>query len=411
VLPEHRGIWDFVLERAEETALLFAYRRIETPALGDTSLFARTSGAGSDIVEHEMYTFRDRGGDEVTLRPEGTAPVMRAYLQHGMDRGPQPVKLYYVERMYRYERPQRGRFREHRQLGCEAIGLDDPYVDVEMIALVRMLVSKLGLKDVTLQLNSIGDGNCRPQYVSKLREYLVSNLDNLSPIDRERLDRNVLRVLDTKEERSGRVIETAPILLDDLCEPCRRHWDKVTHGLGRLGIGYTVNPRLVRGLDYYTRTVFEFTPAGGGSTSTLVAGGRYDALSEAMAGPHVPGIGFGAGVERLVQEVQEQNVNVPVRRAVEGFVTHAGDETADAALRVCEQLREAGVAMEMAFGERSLKSQMKQAGNSGARFVVILGPDELATGQVTLRVLHTGQQQQIGRRDLLPQVRSLLAQA
>lgn len=405
ILPEEWPYWDFIIGHAHQVANLFGYRRIETPTFGETGLFARTSGVGSDVVDKEMYTFRDRGGDELTLRPEGTAPVMRAYLQHGMSKWPQPVKLYYIERMYRYDRPQRGRLREHHQFGCEGIGVEDAFLDVEIIALLHELYQRIGLTDVSLHLNSIGDDQCRPAYVRDLVAYLRAHQERLPARDLDRLARNPLRVLDSKEAPTQPVLENAPRMLDYLCDACRAHWDKLRHGLDLLGIPYIVDHRLVRGLDYYTRTAFEFMPPGEGAQSTIGGGGRYDALSAAMGGPPVPGIGFGTGIERLVLNVRERGIAVPAGPHPEVYIARQGERAEDDALLLAKRLRGADIPVSMAFGERSLKAQMRHANSSGSRYAAILGEQEVADHQVTLRSLETGGQVSVPRDEIVSAVR------
>lgn len=395
ILPEDWPYWTFVIDNAVQVAQLYGYHRIETPILGPTSLFARAAGAATDIVDKEMYSFRDRDGDEVSLRPEGTAPVMRAYLQHGWSRRPQPVKLFYIERMYRHDKPQRGRYREHRQFGCEAIGLDDAYVDVEMIALLDTFYRRLGLTDASLHINSIGDGNCRPAYLEKLVAYLRRSAGGLSEQDQERIERNPLRVLDSKDAASQRVIEGAPPMLEQLCGACQAHWEKLLHGLSLLGIAYEIDHRLVRGLDYYTRTVFEFIPPVDGRQAVLGAGGRYDTLSEHMGGRHVPGIGFGAGLERLILTLQERGIEPPTTFHPTVFVAHAGAGTEDVALLQAARLRGSGIPTDMAFGERSLKAQMRHADAEGAKVAVIVGEDEASRGTVAVRDLNSGEQTEV----------------
>lgn len=395
ILPDEWPYWNHVYRLAEDVARQFGYRRIETPTFGETTLFARTSGEGSDIVDKEMYTFQDRGGDSLTLRPEGTAPVVRAYLQHGMNHWPQPVKLFYFERMFRYDRPQKGRFREHHQFGCEAIGVEDAYVDVEMIDLLHTVYTRLGLKDLSLEINTIGDMRCRPAYVRELVEYLRRHVDRLAPLDRQRLERNSLRVLDSKEPASQGVIDAAPHMLEHLCPECEDHWRKLRHGLDCLGISFSINHRLVRGLDYYTRTVFEFVPSGAGAQGTIGAGGRYDALAEAMGGPHVPGIGFGTGLERLILTLKDAGVTFEDLSGPDVYVVQAGAGAEDAALALASRLRHGGRTAAMGFGGRSLKGQMKHANALGARFAAILGEDELARGMVALRSLRDHTQSEI----------------
>jgi histidyl-tRNA synthetase len=400
ILPDDWPYWDFVIGNALHVAHLFGYRRIETPLLGQTSLFARSSGEATDVVDKEMYSFKDRGGEELSLRPEGTAPVVRAYLEHGMNRLPQPVKLSYVERMFRYDRPQRGRFREHRQFGCEAIGLDDAFIDAEMISLLDTFYRRIGLDDLSLHINSIGDQNCRPAYMAVLVAFLGDHRSELSEQDRNRLEKNPLRVLDSKDAESRRTIEAAPHMLDYLCDACRAHWEKLLRGLELLGLHAEIDHRLVRGLDYYTRTVFEFLPPGDGAQSVVGGGGRYDGLSEALGGPHVPGIGFGSGIERLVLNVRERGVQVPDLPGPRVYLLHRGPGTEDEALRRANELRKRGVPADMAFGERSLSTQMKHADRSKASYAAIIGEEEISTGTVTLKSLRDGEQRRVPAGEL-----------
>jgi histidyl-tRNA synthetase len=392
ILPDEWRYWDFVAATARRIAELYGYRRIETPTLGEVSLYVRATGEATDIVQKEMYSFRDQGGDDLTLRPEGTAPVVRAYFQHGMNRLPQPVKLFYIERMYRREAPQRGRLREHHQFGCEAIGSADPGVDVEMLALLRQFYGELGLAGLTLHLNSMGDGICRPDYLAALTAYLESRRDELADLDRDRLSRNPLRVLDTKETRSHDVVAGAPSILDFLCAPCREHWNAVRTGLEVLGIEFQIDPTLVRGLDYYTRTVFEFQASYAGSQSAVGGGGRYDGLAETIGAPPTPGIGFGSGIERLILTMKERGVEPPFPEQTRVYVAHVGAEAASIAIRVSTTLRAAGVPVIMSFGDRSIKAQMKAANNVGATYALIIGDDEVQAGTVAVRNLHSGEQ-------------------
>lgn len=404
ILPADWPFWRFVAGHAEEVAQLFGYQRIETPILGPTELFLRTSGEGSDIVDKEMYTFEDRGGDSLTLRPEGTAPAVRAYLEHGMSRLSQPVKLFYIDPMFRYDRPAKGRFREHHQFGCEAIGSEDPYVDVEIIALLAQLYRRVGLRDVSLHINSIGCRECRPRYVQELVRYLEAHRESLAERDLERLKTNPLRVLDSKEHQSQAVVDGAPSILDWLCEDCQEHWKRVQHGLTLIDQPFVVDPRLVRGLDYYTRTAFEFLTEVDGSWLAAGAGGRYDGLAEAIGGPPTPGIGFGMGMERVVTLVKDSGAEVPQHVAPEVFVAHMGDDAADRALVDVMRLRQKEIPSVMSFGPRSLKAQMKQANALGARNAAILGEDEIAQGRVTVRSLTTGEQRSVPDEDLVQEI-------
>lgn len=401
ILPADWPFWQFVTARAADVAHLYGYQRIETPILGATDLFARTSGEGSDIVDKEMYSFEDRSGDSLTLRPEGTAPVVRAYLEHGMSRLSQPVKVFYTGPMFRYDRPARGRFREHHQFGCEAIGSEDPYVDVEIVSLLAQVCRRLGLDNISLHINSIGCRECRPRYVEELVRYLNGHRDSLAQRDLERLHSNPLRVLDSKEHESQSVIEGAPSILDSLCTDCRDHWNRVQHGLHLIGQEYVIDPRLVRGLDYYTRTAFEFLTDIDGAQLAVGAGGRYDGLAETIGGQPTPGIGFGMGMERVVMLVKRSGAEIPGSPVPDVFIAHLGNEAADHALVDATRLRKHDISAVMSFGDRSLKAQMKQANALGARNAAILGDDEVAQGAVTIRSLSTGEQRTVPETDLV----------
>jgi histidyl-tRNA synthetase len=399
ILPKDWPYWEFVSGHAEAVARLYGYSRIETPTFAETGLFSRAVGQGTDIVDKEMYSFLGRGGEDLTLRPEGTAPVMRAYLQHGMHKLPQPVKLYYIERIYRAENPQKGRFREHHQFGCEAIGVEDAYVDVEMLALLSQFYTRIGVPELHLHLNSIGDRQCRPDYIQALVKYLRHHEARLAPRDLERLERNPLRVLDSKEHQSQAVIAAAPRSRDYLCQECRDHWERLLHGLDVLSIAYTVDDRLVRGLDYYTRTVFEFLPVAEGRQAVIGAGGRYDALAEAMGGPPVPAVGFGSGIERLVINLQESGVELPERPLAAVYAAHVGEGAEDAALKLVNDLRRRDVPSIMSFGSRGLKPQLKAAAGAGAKYAAISFEQEVREGELVLRQLDTGEQQSVSLSD------------
>ncbi len=300
ILPSDQPLWQRVVGEAERLCALYGYRRIVTPGFEDTELFVRTSGGGSDVVQKEMYTFEDRGGRSLTLRPEATAPICRAYLEHGMHREPQPVKLYTLGPMWRYDRPQKGRFREHWQLSVEAIGSDDPAVDAELIQFYAELLRRLGVSGYVLLLNSIGDANCRPAYIEQLEAWLDEHDADLDEEARAKRATTPLRVFDVKSERVQEVLAEAPKIGDSLCDGCREAFEEVKAILDAVGVAYELAPTLVRGLDYYTRTTFEFRDDAIGAQSAICGGGRYDGLIEAIGGPPTPGIGFGAGIERLL---------------------------------------------------------------------------------------------------------------
>ncbi len=393
ILPDEQPYWRSIESTAARVAESYGYRRVETPILEETGVFRKTSGETSDIVEREMYTFNDRPDKEgrsnsLTVRPEGTAGVVRAYLEHGLFTLPQPVKLYYSrEVMLRHDRPQAGRYRAHYQFGCEALGEEDPAIDAEVVALLYQLYSELGLRGIRVHLNSIGDANCRPQYIKALQDYYRPLLDQSCRDCQARFEKNPLRLLDCKNPQDQPKIAAAPRSVDYLCEECRKHFDAVKRFLAIYGVPFELNPLLVRGLDYYTRTVFEFTSDVG--NQALNGGGRYDGLADILGGQHTPGIGFGMGYERIILEMKRQGIEVPPEERPRAFVVYLGraPELKDAAVQVAAQLRHAGIKTEMSYGDRSPKAQMKQANNSGAAYAVLLGESELAGGFVTVRNL------------------------
>jgi histidyl-tRNA synthetase len=376
ILPSEQPRWRQVTEAFERLCSLYGYRRIDTPVFEDTELFARTSGEGSDIVTKEMYTFTDRGDRSLTLRAEATAPIVRAYLEHGLHREPQPQKLYTIETIYRYGRPQKGRFREHRQLDVEAIGSDDPACDAEVIQLYDALLARLGITEYHLELNSIGDAACRPAYLDeRLRPWLAEHDADLDAATREQAARNPLRALDNIAARPPAVREVlrgAPAIGDSLCDACREHFAEVRRYLDAFGVRYELVPTLVRGLDYYTRTAWEFVGPEGGSQSTLSGGGRYDGLAEALGGPHTPGVGFGAGVERLLLALEHAGTPAPAEEGIDVFFVCADGADRAAVLARVTELRAAGVRADADFAGRSVKGQHTQAGRLGAKRVVVV---------------------------------------
>jgi histidyl-tRNA synthetase len=369
ILPSEQPLWQWVMGEMKEVCTLFAYRRIDTPAFEDTDLIIRTSGGGSDVVQKETYTFEDRGGRSLTLRPEATAPICRAYVQHGLHREPQPQKLYTIGPMWRYDRPQKGRHREHWQLSVEAIGTDDPAVDAEVIQLYAELLRRLGVTRYTLELNSIGDRNCRPAYVERLSAWLDEHDAELDDEARGKRATTPLRVFDVKSERVQAVLAGAPKIGESLCDECRQHFAQVRAFLDAYGVAYELVPTLVRGLDYYTRTTFEFKSEDLGAKDTICGGGRYDGLIEEIGGAPTPGIGFGAGLERLILSVPAgERSPDPVDVF---FVT---TETADRArvLPLLAELRRRGLRADMDYGGRSQKGQLGQAGRLRAGWTVIV---------------------------------------
>jgi histidyl-tRNA synthetase len=395
ILPQDQPYWRLVEETVITICKRFGYERIDTPVFEEAGLFERGVGAGTDIVEKEMYTFEDRGGSQLTLRPEGTAPVCRAYLEHGMHNLPQPVKLFYFSTIYRYERPQSGRYREHHQFGFEALGEADPGLDAEVVAMSWQLYKELGLSGLTLHLNSIGCPDCRPGYLESLKTYYEPKQDDICDDCRVRLAKNPLRLLDCKEASCQPIADSAPKSAEHLCPECNSHFAQLKTYLGLMDVPFTENHRLVRGLDYYTRTVFEVQPLEGGAMSTIGGGGRYDGLIEELGGRPTPGIGFATGIERIVLNLQKQNIAPTGNPQPDVFICPLGEEGRELAAKLASDLRAKGMFALTAFGERSLRSQMRQANSRNARYAAIIGEDEVKAGTVTLRDLATGEQQQV----------------
>ena len=372
ILPTEQPRWRWVTDNMEEVCRLYGYRPIQTPALEETALIHRTSGEGSDIVQKETYTFTDRGGRSLTLRPEGTAPICRAYVQHGLHREPQPQKLYTIGRFWRYDRPAKGRYREHWQLSVEAIGSEDPAIDAELIQLYDYLLARLGVTRYVLKLNSIGDSNCRPGYVARLADWLDEHDADLDEEARAKRQTSPLRVFDVKSTDVQAVLADAPKIGDSLCEACREQFAAVRAYLDAYGVSYELDPTLVRGLDYYTRTAFEFQDDAIGAQSTICGGGRYDGLVEAIGGPTTPGIGFGAGVERLLLSIGEPE---PARDGIDVFFVVGDGADRAAVATALARLRSRGLACDSDYAGRSKKGQMTQAARLGARTTVVVDAD------------------------------------
>ena len=371
ILPSEQPLWQWTKGEMEAVCGLYGYRRIDSPAFEDTDLIVRTSGGGSDVVQKETYTFTDRGGRSLTLRPEATAPICRAYLQHGLHREPQPQKLYTIGPMWRYERPQKGRYREHWQLSVEAIGTDDPAIDAEVIQLYAELLRRMGVTRYTLELNSIGDRNCRPAYVQKLSAWLDAHEEELDEEARAKRATSPLRVFDVKSERVQALLAAAPKIGESLCDECREHFGQVREFLDAYGVGYELSSTLVRGLDYYTRTTFEFKDEAIGAKDTICGGGRYDGLLEEIGGPPTPAIGFGAGVERLLLSLEGAKAE---QQPVDVFfvVEHTAERRR--VLPLLAELRRRGLRAEMDYAGRSAKGQFTQAGRlRSGRTVVVDG--------------------------------------
>jgi histidyl-tRNA synthetase len=393
VLPGEQPRWRRVIGEFEQLCAQYGYGRIDTPVIEHRELIERTSGEGSDIVQKEIYTLQDRSGRELAIRPEATAPVARAYVEHGLQREPQPVKTYMVAPMLRYDRPQKGRYRQHWQLNVEAIGSADPAVDAEVIQLYDELLRRLGIRRYWLELNSIGDRSCRPAYLEQLEAWLDAHDELLTGDARQKRQTSPLRVFDVKDERLQAALAEAPKIGDSLCAECEEHFAEVRRYLEAYGVEYRITPTLVRGLDYYSRTAFEFKGMAMGAAGTICGGGRYDYLVEEIGGPPTPGVGFGAGIERLLIQLEEEGVEAAARNGVDVFFAYEDGAPRDQLLRVMADLRRAGRACETDYAGRSLRGQLTQAGRVGAETVVIAKADAAVVrrrGQDDVEVAYDG---------------------
>ncbi|MFC2071617.1 histidine--tRNA ligase [Chloroflexota bacterium] len=400
ILPQEQAHWRYVEQKAAEVCQLYGYQRIDVPAFEDAGLFSRSVGEGTDIVDKEMYTFEDRGGNKITLIPEGTASICRAYVEHGLHNLPQPVKLYYIASVFRYERPQAGRYRQHHQFGCEAIGDDDPALDAEVIDMAWQFFQSLNLCHLSLSLNSIGCKTCRPGYLAVLKNYYANYTDELCPDCKTRLIKNPLRLLDCKKPSCQQIADSAPGSVDFLCPPCHEHFNQLKRYLGLLKLPFKIDHRLVRGFDYYTRTVFEIQPEAEGAQSTLGGGGRYDDLIEELGGKPTPAIGFAAGIERIILNLKNQNVAIPPLPRPQVFIAHVGDDAKDEAIKLASRLRQTGIGVLEATSGKSLKAQLRQANTLGVHHTVIIGDQEVKTDTVILRDMINAQQKTIPLTEL-----------
>ena len=411
ILPEESRQWQKIERTAREIFERYGFGEIRIPAFERTDVFARGIGDTTDIVSKEMYTFTDKGGDSITLRPEATASVCRAYVQHGLFNRPGVVKLYSIGPMFRYERPQAGRYRQFHQINVEALGTDDPALDLEVILMLWELLETAGLNDLVLQLNNLGDAECRPAYSSALKEFLQKEIAGMGSEVAERIGRNPLRFLDSKDPDHQEIISRAPTIDQFWNDRCRSHLDTLCSYLNQAGVRYTLNPRLVRGLDYYCLTVFEVTSKNLGAQNAICGGGRYDGLVEELGGPPTPAIGFAIGLERLLQLTggeDSQSSVTDVDAPVEVFIVSLGDSTQAESLKIASTLRSLGFRTDRAFGGGSMKSQMRRADRSGARFVLVIGEDEMTKGVVALRDMRESKQEEISQEKLGPFLQSQL---
>lgn len=391
ILPEDQPYWEHVLACVTNVARDYGFARIDVPIFETTEVFARGVGAGTDIVDKEMYSFKDKGGNDITLRPEFTAGVMRAYIENGMQVLPKPVKLYSTGPTFRYERPQAGRYRQLHQFNAEILGEQSSLADLEIMLIAWDIYARLGFTNLAFQLNTTGCPACRPGYIEHLRAHYQTHHHKICDDCKLRIDKNPLRVLDCKREQCQPVIADAPKMINHVCDDCATHFAELRAYLDDLGKPYSLNHRLVRGLDYYTKTVFEVWAEGIGAQSAICGGGRYDGLIELLGGAPTPGVGFAAGIDRAVLLMKAQNVPVPVLPSPSVFIAYLGDAARLHAVRLLARLHEAGIGAQIAMSG-SLKSQLRQADKRGARFAIIIGEDEMAQGMVTLRNLALGTQ-------------------
>lgn len=404
VLPEDRRYWDWIIETASELARLYGFSRLDVPIVEYTDLFARGMGTASDVfVQKEMYTIKEPDGSSITLRPEYTAGLVRAYIQNGMSSWTQPVKVYTFGPIFRRERPQAGRYRQHSQFNVEILGEMDPAADLEVMLLSMNLYRSLGYRGLTFQLNSTGCPECKPAYIATLKRYLANHIDKLAPVDKERLQKNALRVLDSKEAGMDELLAGAPHIVDHLCEDCASHFADLRELLDALDQSYSINFRLVRGIDYYTKTVFEVWAEGIGAQASVCGGGRYDGLSEAIGGPSTPGVGFGSGIERIVLGLKQQGISPSEVAAPPILVAHFGGKTKEAAVRLVYRLRDAGIGARLAFarGRRSMKSQMREGNRHNVKTMLIVGESELEAGEVTVRPMDGGEQRSVALANIV----------
>lgn len=408
-LPSESGELRFVESTLADIAMNYGFREIRTPVFEHTELFDRSVGDTTDVVQKEMYTFNDKGGRSISLRPEGTAGAVRAYLEHGLFNEPSPFKVFYQTSCYRYEKPQAGRLREFHQFGVECFGTESPAEDAEIIALADEIFSFLGVKGLELRINSIGHPECRENYQKALYDYFKAHEDELCDTCKDRLERNPMRILDCKGE-SRELLDNAPVVLDYLCDDCKDHFEKVQKYLDAMGIAYTIDPRIVRGLDYYTKTVFEFVSSEIGAQGTVCGGGRYDGLCQQLGGRDIPALGFGMGMERLMLLLKAQGIELPKPQNPELYIATAGDAAALRAAVIVHNLRAQGVFCLTDTVGRSIKAQMKYANKVHADFVAVIGDNELDSGKVNLKYMPTGEQQEITLQQLEEEFDSIAIQ-
>lgn len=395
VLPEESYKWQFIEQKLLETAGLYGFKEIRVPVFEHTEVFIKNVGDTTDVVQKEMYTFTDKGDRSITLRPEFTAGVMRSIVENSLTAGALPVKVCYLGGCYRYEKPQAGRLREFHQFGVECIGAASPAADAEVISLASQLLSDIGIKKISLEINSIGCPVCRAEYHKALKAYFEAKSGELCGTCQDRLERNPMRILDCKSPVCSSIAKEAPVVIDFLCDDCKAHFEAVKAYLDAMNIEYKVNPRIVRGLDYYNRTVFEFVSGDIGAQSTVCGGGRYDGLLENMGGQAQPGLGFAMGVERLLMVLESQNAEIPTAKPCDIYIAPMGEDASLKATVLCKELRDEGFEAQTDIIGRGLKAQMRYANKLGARFTLVLGDSEIETGKAKLKCMENGEETEV----------------
>ncbi|SDZ16287.1 histidyl-tRNA synthetase [Proteiniborus ethanoligenes] len=408
VLATESYKWQYLEKKFRQVCEEFGYKEVRTPVFEHTELFERGVGETTDVVQKEMYTFEDKAGRSITLKPEGTAPVVRSLIEHKLYSGPMPLKYFYITPCYRYEKPQAGRLREFHQFGIEVFGGNHPAIDVEVINLVYNFYKALGVEGIELNINSIGCPKCKPEYNTKLREFLKDKLDSLCGTCQSRYDKNPMRILDCKNEKCQIEIKDAPLMIDYLCDECNEHFAKVKEYLDIAEIEYRVDPKIVRGLDYYTKTAFEFISNEIGSQSTVCGGGRYDGLVEELGGPSIPAVGFGMGIERLLLTLENNGIEIPKEEGLDIFIVTIGEKADKEAYKLLNNLRKSGISADKDYLGRSIKAQFKYSDKLEAEYTIVIGDDEVDKGVVSLKNMKTGAQEEVTLMSLIDELKSKL---
>ncbi len=408
VLPGESEKWVYLEGLFREVCKTFGYDEIRTPVFEHTELFQRGIGETTDVVQKEMYTFEDKGKRSITLKPEGTAPAVRAFIENKLYAGAQPTKLFYVTPCFRYERPQAGRMRAFHQFGIEVFGSDNSSIDAEVIALAMEFFKKVGLSRLSLRINSIGCPKCRKEYNELLMKYLEGKKSSLCETCIDRIEKNPMRVIDCKNDSCKEAISDIPLMLDHICEECSDHFEKVKAYLQSMGVGYEIDPKIVRGLDYYTKTAFEIISEDIGAQSTVCGGGRYDNLVSELGGPNTPAIGFGMGIERLLLTIQNNEIELPVPKGLDIFIVTIGDVAQAESMKILSRLRANGISADKDHLGRSVKAQFKYSDKQNSRFTIVLGEDEMKNDSITLKDMKTSQQFEIKLSNLMEEIKERL---